>query len=415
MASLSVWVDSRRVGEFTEQPVAEGSLFVFEYLRDATVADLVSLTMVPFGDARRFETRVFPPPFDMILPEGDRRARIEAARKIVPSDPFSLLSYVGANPVNRVRFLATDAAAKDPLPELPTPREIAGCASGQALFRRLINEVDLRQGIAGVQPKILGRARPYGPAKRPAKFSLDARQYRGSTHILKTSTSNFPFLAVNEELCLKVFEAAGLAIPKTTLSADGELLLVERFDLLPEGDHLGFEEAAALMGETSQTKYQRDYGSLIESLAALVPPQQEESVRADLTKAVILNWLLGNGDAHLKNFGVLYRDDLDVRLAPFYDCVSTLVYLPDDVPALALSFEWYSKAWWPRAKVKAFAESYGRLKPGQVEEVIEECRAAVAHGVKLARRYGRQIPRFADLGSEMAKFWNQRVTELAPP
>jgi len=59
--------------------------------------------------------------------------------------------------------------------------------------------------------------------------------------------------------------------------------------------------------------------------------------------------------AHLKNFGVLYHDDLDVRLAPFYDVVSTLAHIPEDVPALALSFEWYSKAWWPRARVEEFA------------------------------------------------------------
>ena len=411
MPTLTAWVDGRRVGEFTEQHQAEGSLFTFEYTPEATSRDLVSLTLVPHPSVRRFEMRTFPPPFDMILPEGERRARIEAARKILRTDPFSLLSYVGANPVNRVRFLPPGAASDTAPPELPTPKEIASCAEGQALFRRLMQDLDLRQGIAGVQPKILGASRSAQASSREgtAKLSPELRQYRGSTHILKSSTRQFPFLAVNECVCLQVFHAAGLGIPKATLSADGELLLIERFDLLPDGSHLGFEEAAALMGETSQSKYQRDYGSLIESLSAFVQPESEAALRRELTQALILNWLLGNGDAHLKNFGVLNLDDLDVRPAPFYDCVSTLPYLPDDVPALALSFEWYSKAWWPRGKVEEFARTYGKLGDAETARLIEACTDAVAKGIALLRRYGRDIRRFAELGREIAKLWNGRI------
>jgi serine/threonine-protein kinase HipA len=249
---------------------------------------------IPLPQLRRFETRRFPPAFEMILPEGERRQRIEAARKILSADEFSLLSYVGANPVNRVRFLPPGSKPDQGVPPLPTPKDIANCSSGLALFERLMAELDLRQGIAGVQPKILGAI------EQPAKFSADMRQKRGSTHILKASTSAYPFLALNEYICLHVFEAAGLRIPNVTLSADGQLLLVERFDTLPDGTHLGFEEVAVLMGETSATKYVRDYGSMIESLASFVDIQFEEALRRDMSQSLVLNWLLGNGDAHLK-------------------------------------------------------------------------------------------------------------------
>src|SRR5258707_123972 len=80
---------------------------------------------------------------------------------------------------------------------------------------------------------------------------------RASTQIPKASTRTFPFLPANEFICLKVSEMADLRTPNITLSADGELLLVERFDILGEGKHLGFEEVAVLMGESSATKYQR--------------------------------------------------------------------------------------------------------------------------------------------------------------
>ena len=118
------------------------------------------------------------------------------------------------------------------------------------------------------------------------------RQERGNTHILKASTAAFPYLAVNEYICLKVFESAGLAVPVVTLSADGELLLVERFDTAKDGMHLGFEEVAVLMGETSATKYQRDYGSMIESLASFVDPQAEDAMRRDVNAALVLNSLI---------------------------------------------------------------------------------------------------------------------------
>lgn len=402
MPDLIAWVDGRRVGRFTQQHVAAGSRFVFEYSEDATSPDLVSLTMVPLPHSRRFETSSFPPAFEMILPEGERRQRIEAARKIVRTDDFSLLSYVGSNPVNRVRFLRPDADPNEAVPRLPTPREIQNCKEGQALFERLMRDVDLRQGIAGVQPKVLGQTPP------DAKKSPDPRQQRGSTHILKASTPTFPYLAANEFICLEVFAAAGLATPNTTLSADGDLLLVERFDVLPDGHHLGFEEAAALMGETSATKYQRDYGTLIDILSELVEPNAELALRQDLTLALVLNWLIGNGDAHLKNFGVLYRDDLDVHPAPFYDCVATLPYLPEDVPALALSFDWYSKAWWPRKKIEEFAQTYGRLAGAETTRMFDRAFAALDAGLKSARQLGKQIPGFLPLSERLQTLWVDR-------
>lgn len=401
MRTLNVWIADRHIGSFSENPQADGTIeYAFEY-RDPEETDIVSLTMVPIGGERRFESRVFPSPFDMILPEGERRARIEEARKILRTDAFSLLAFVGANPVNRVRFLAEGEMPSDNPPRLPTPKELAGSSQGRKLFDELLESTDLRQGIAGVQPKILGSA--------PRKLSSDPRQFRGSTHLLKSSTDRFPFLAANEQACLDVFANAGVAVPKTTLSGDGELLLVERFDLRPDGTLSGFEEAAALMGETSASKYQRDYGTMIETLCDFVSPREQKQVRAALVKCLLLNHLLGNGDAHLKNFGVLYDDAVHVSLSPAYDCVSTLPYIPSDIPALALSFEWLSKAWWPRPKIEEFALQYGSLTHADSHRLIEECCAAVVDGAKNVLKLGNEIAGFGDLANRLSALWSQRV------
>jgi hypothetical protein len=100
--------------------------------------------MIPNEAQRRFELPVFPPPFDMVLPEGERRAKIEGVRKIVRTDAFSLLGYVGGNPVNRVQFLAPGEAPGEPPPPLPAPVEIASTRDGLALFRDLVASLDLR-------------------------------------------------------------------------------------------------------------------------------------------------------------------------------------------------------------------------------------------------------------------------------
>jgi serine/threonine-protein kinase HipA len=402
MRTLDAWIEDRRVGAFTESPQPDGStLYAFEY-EEVTSKNIVSLTMVPIEGELRFESPTFPPPFDMVLPEGERRVRIEEARKILRTDAFSLLSYVGSNPVNRVLFLPPGEVPGARPPEVPAPAEIAGTKKGRELFRELVAKLDLRQGIAGVQPKVLG-------APSPAKLSPDLRQFRGSTHILKASTSRFPFLAVNEHTCLSVFANAGICVPRTTLSADGELLLVERFDVQKDGHLTGFEEAAALMGETSATKYQREFGTMVDVLSEFISPNARASARSTLLQCLVLNHLLGNGDAHLKNFGVLYEDAARVSLAPIYDCVSTLPYIPDDVPALVLSFEWYSKAWWPRTKIEEFAVQYGTLSHAAIRRMFDEAFEAVLGGVQTVRRYGREIAGFADLAASMAKLWTARV------
>jgi serine/threonine-protein kinase HipA len=106
---------------------------------------------------------------------------------------------------------------------------------------------------------------------------------------------------------------------------------------------------------------------------------------------------------------VLYEDAAHVSLAPFYDCVSTLPYIPDDVPALALSFEWYSKAWWPRVKIEEFALAFGGLSPVEVRRMIEACSTAVMHGVERVSRYGREIAGFGKLAKQIAQLWRDRV------
>jgi serine/threonine-protein kinase HipA len=89
--------------------------------------------------------------------------------------------------------------------------------------------------------------------------------------------------------------------------------------------------------------------------------------------------------------------------------VSTLAYIPEDVPALALSFEWYSKAWWPRARIEDFARSYGKLTTAETRRMFDRCMEAVAAGSRLAEQLSAQIKGFGDLGARLAGLWRERM------
>jgi hypothetical protein len=79
------------------------------------------------------------------------------------------------------------------------------------------------------------------------------------------------------------------------------------------------------------------------------------------------------------------------------------------VPALALSFEWYSKDWWPPAKIEEFTRNYGKLSPADTARLLEECLAAVEGGLKLARKVAKQIPEFAGLAGALVELWKRRI------
>ncbi len=224
------------------------------------------------------------------------------------------------------------------------------------LFHELVNAFLLRSSISGVQPKILV----------PVE---DKAVVKGEDHIVKTFGEQFPDLARNEYLCLKACEQAGLPIPEVTLSKHGKFLIVKKFTGV-----LGFEEFCTLFGKTSKEKYNGSYESIAKALAK-VSSYPENDLEL-LYKSVVMSFLLKNGDAHLKNFGVIYSSPTagDTRLAPIYDVVCTAVYIPSDTPALTL---FGRKVWHSREKLIQFGEESCLLGRRRAKELFLECEAGV--------------------------------------
>jgi serine/threonine-protein kinase HipA len=187
-----------------------------------------------------------------------------------------------------------------------------------------------RASISGVQPKML--------AVRTAAGYRPATAGEGSTHIAKLASGQFPGIVEVEYLTTK---AAVELLPgdRTVTLEIAEVsgvrrpcLLVRRFDRTPDGGKIHFEEFNQLLDRPSEAKYEGSYAEMADFMRA--NPRCEAADIDFLFRRVLASILLGNNDAHLKNFGLLYEGGA-MRLSPVYDFVAAAPY-PEYDSALAL-------------------------------------------------------------------------------
>ena len=108
--------------------------------------------------------------------------------------------------------------------------------------------------------------------------------------------------------------------------------IVRRYDIKPDGTKLRQEDFYALLGRSEDTdgkdfKYQGSYEDMANIIKRYIPAWPVALER--FFRLVVFNYIFGNGDAHLKNFSVLYTEDGDLQLAPAYDLINTHIHLGD--------------------------------------------------------------------------------------
>ena len=122
-------------------------------------------------------------------------------------------------------------------------------------------------------------------------------------------------------------------------------------------------------------------------------------VLEDFFKRILLNYLISNGDAHLKNFGLLFsRDFSKIFLSPVYDVVNTTVYIHKDKPALMLGGK---KVWWGRDELENFGVKSCLLTAKEVKIAYEECAKALKIMMQELREYMDENPNFKTIGNRM--------------
>ena len=294
----------------------KSSTYEFRYLSPDVGQPSMALLMSPKERLTWQDGDLFPP-MDQNLPEGDLFMKIREMFPKQPMTPMHLLALIGRNGIGRLGYqLAGQSEAAAPRPI--SKAELVKTNYTPQVFNELVSAyLSTGAGIAGVQPKIMVPDRPSIPIP-----SL----------IVKAASAAYPGLAANEHLCLSAARRAGIRVPEFTLSDDGQMLILDRFDMVMTADgaleRLGFEDIAALAGlrvrdVLSDRKYQGSYQRIAELLRQL---QLHSDNLHRFFEQVAFSVMVRNGDAHLKNFGVLYRSAEDLWLAPMFDVVTTSIY-----------------------------------------------------------------------------------------
>ncbi len=400
---LKVWTDGAESG-LVDRFHERGTSFV--YLPATAVERAVSVTMpvrlpswdIPYGLA---------PIFEMNLPEGvlRERLRLAFAKATGTFDEFDLLSVVGRSQLGRIRYTGEREQLHEEVP-FQSVDEILQRRRDGDLFRYLIDKFSSFSGISGVQPKILVRDEQASIALSTAKARL-SQSYRGATHIVKLWDANeYLQLAANEHFCLNVAGKCGLDVPRYQLAEDGMALVIDRFDLRTDGTYRGLEDFCVLNARRTEEKYRGSYESSI--MKRLQEFANSLHINQDMEKLftlIALNCAIRNGDAHLKNFAVVYDDVLgEARLAPAYDLVTTSVYLPQDSMALTLN----GTTRWPDAKeLRRLGETRMGGSPAKIAQILEHIADAMSEVREQIRPYIKEHPEFKEIGERMIDEWEK--------
>jgi serine/threonine-protein kinase HipA len=402
---IKVWTDAAESG-LLDRNGERGSTFA--YLPDTPAARAVSITM-PVRLPSWSVTFGLPPIFEMNLPEGflRERLRLAFAKATGTFDEFDLLSIVGRSQVGRIRYTGDKEQLNEDVP-FQSVDEILERKRGGDLFRYLLEKFASFSGISGVQPKILVRDEKAFAEMEHTGHRLSS-SYRGATHIVKLWEPNeYPQLAANEYFCLMAARRCGLDVPPFRLAEDGMALVIDRFDLRMDGTYRGFEDFCALNARRTDEKYRGSYETSV--MKRFAQFANSTSVNEDTEKLFILialNCALRNGDAHLKNFGIVYDDVRgEARLAPVYDLVTTSVYLPKD--SLALTLNGSTKR--PTAKeLRKLGETRGGGTPAKIRQIMERIAEAIQETKEELDFYMNEHPEFAEIGPRMLQEWENGV------
>ncbi len=394
---IQVWTDGYAAGTL-DRYAARGS--TFSYDRGVNRAREISLTM-PMRTASWNISAGVAPIFEMNLPEGALRERLRLAfaKATGTFDDIDLLTIVGRSQLGRLRYTGVDQQLNEDVP-FQSVDEILANRSGGEFYRYLLERFASYSGISGVQPKFLIRDQenfsPVGERQRA---------FRGATHIVKLWDSReFPQLAANEFFCLKAAEKCGLTVPTHHLTEDGSALVVERFDLRSDGTYRGFEDLCVLNARRTDEKYRGSYETqVMRRFQDFAKSATVVSESLQLFALIALNCAIRNGDAHLKNFGLIYEEiQGEAHLAPAYDLVTTTAYLPKDRMALTLNG---TNRWPARNELIAFAEAKSLGTHREVTTILGRIVDAVTEISHDVRTYAQDRPEFREIAGRMLHEW----------
>ena len=354
----------------------------------------ISLTM-----PRRSQIYTFPelhPVFQMHLPEGPVRQMLEyVISKAEGSGDLSLLLTLSDNQHGRLRFALP--GTKPNAPFKPNKEDnLHNVADTDGLFTQMMTRYAKNSAQASVQPRI--NTSVQGKAALPTPY-----------YIIKSWGSEYPELACNEYTCMKFARTAGLNIPQTQLGDRNRTILSHRIDKNKQGLSTGFEDFAVLQAKSTTQRYDSSLEACAKTIRQFISPRYQADALRQFFMLTLLNVIVRNGDAHLKNLAVSYEHSGDRKLAPFFDITTTTIYLPNDFMALSLND---SKQWPNKKSLINFGVQHCILKPQQVQTCFTHIEKALTKSHSTFYQLCKTRTEFQNVAEAMEKVWAEAWKEL---
>ena len=393
---LIVWWDGARVGQLALNEYGEPEFtYAADWLAMPNARSVsASLPLQP----EPFVRRATLPFFEGLLPEASQRTAIAQALGISERNEFRLLEEIGGEVAGAIEVWPEDIE-----PSVSSASGTSRILSDDelvALIDRLPTRPMLAGGEDGLRLSLAGAQSKLPVIYKDGQIALPAPG-QPTTHILKPEIARFDGTAENEAFCMRLARAIGLDVAEVQYRAVGDkrFLLIARYDRQAgeEGKtiRLHQEDFCQALGFTSARKYASDGGPVFRDCFALVRrvTTRPAAEALKLLDAALFNAIIGNADAHAKNFSLLYLPDR-TQLAPLYDLLSTVAY-PDLSQRFAMKIgerrtleEIYSADLDKFAKDVEIRAPFVRRRMGEIAEgVIEQSEGvAAALGVPSDRR-----------------------------
>lgn len=295
------------------------------------------------------------PFFSNLLPEDAMRQFLAERAGINPTDEFALLAALGGNLPGAVTITSAEENAIQPVFGNSSNNTNTN-ANTSPTENAAENNQDNKKGVyrfslAGVQLKF--------PAFKQAsgRFAISTQGLNGSW-IVKFPSGQYPGIAENEFSMMTLAKSIGINVPEIELLDIDDIdnlpqnflsnflpqetktqkglkaLAIKRFDRAEDGSAIHCEDFAQIFGVHPQSKQKN---ASLRHIAEVIGIEGKEEDTKEFVRRVMFNMLIGNADIRLKNWSLLYSDGKTPSIAPAYDLVSTIPYLPYDAVALKIS------------------------------------------------------------------------------
>lgn len=266
-----------------------------------------------------------------LLPEGNLRRHIATEAGVPVNDTMTLLERVGAECAGAVQILAGEAKPGAGQVRRLTTQEVDDLIADLPTYH-LPEGTTPQASLAGIQDKVLLVALPDGGWGWPEAGAA-------STHIIKPEPLGgaVKHLIQTEDWALRVARKTNINAAESHLERfeEREAIVVVRYDRGPQGDRLHQEDFCQALGLDPQAKYESTseaarLGSRLRRVARAAAPRalDPDGFRLVLLQAVTFNAVIGNGDAHSKNYSLMISRNGSVSLAPIYDAAPVMYLDP---------------------------------------------------------------------------------------